>query len=178
MITDVAEAPVRLRPFREEDLEVFVRSATEPEFSLPFEWPGYRSVPGLRVRWEEDWFLEKDPHYLAVAEGDGPAIGLVMWQDPRFGGRAGANWEVGILLAPEVRGRGIGTEAQRLLVEHLFATTPIHRLSAWTEVDNLVEQRSLEKCGFQREGILRKGGYRGGAWRDVCLYGRLRDDLR
>src|SRR5215204_6451692 len=68
MITDVAEGPVRLRPFREEDLEVFVRTVTEPEFSLPFEWPGYRSVPRLRARWEEDSFLEKDPHYLAVVE--------------------------------------------------------------------------------------------------------------
>jgi len=175
MITDVADRPVRLRPFREEDLDVFVRSATEPEFSLPFEWSGYRSVPRLRTRWEEDWFLEKDPHNLAVAEGDGPAVGLVMWQDPKFGGTVGKNWEIGILLAPEVRGRGVGTEAQRLLVDHLFSTTPVQRLSAWTEVDNLAEQRALERCGFEREGVLREGGFRGGAWRDLCLYGRLRD---
>ena len=69
----------------------------------------------------------------------------------------------------------MGTEAQRLLVEHLFSTTAVHRLSAWTELDNLAEQRALEKCGFEREGVLRQGGWRGGAWRDVCLYGRLRD---
>ena len=171
----MSDAPVRLRPFREEDLDLVVRSSTEPEFSLPFEWGGYRSVPRLRARWEEDWFLEKDPHQLAVVEGDGPAIGLVMWQDPRFGGAAGKNWEIGILLAPDARGRGVGTEAQRLLVEHLFATTTVHRLSAWTELENLAEQRALEKCGFAREGVLRHGGWRGGAWRDLCLYGRLRD---
>jgi RimJ/RimL family protein N-acetyltransferase len=171
----MADAPVQLRPFREEDLGFVVRSSTEPEFSLPFEWAGYRSVPRLRARWEEDWFLERDPHQLAVVAGDGPAIGLVMWQDPKFGGRADVNWEIGILLAPDVRGRGIGTEAQRLLVEHLFATTTQHRVSAWTEVDNLAEQRCLERCGFEREGVLRKGGFRGGAWRDLCLYGRLRD---
>jgi len=171
----MADAPVRLRPFREEDLDVVVRSATEPEYSLPFEWGGYRSVPRLRARWEEDWFLEKDPHQLAVAQGDGPAVGLVMWQDPRFCGAPGKCWEIGILLAPEVRGRGVGTESQRLLVEHLFSTTHVHRLSAWTEVDNIPEQRALEKCGFEREGVLREGGWRGGAWRDLCLYGRLRD---
>ena len=170
----MAESPVQLRPFREEDLDVVVRSSTEPAFSLPFEWGGYRSVPRLRARWEEDWFLEKDPHQLAVAEGTGPAVGLVMWQDPRFGGMEGKNWEIGILLAPDVRGRGVGTEAQRLLVEHLFATTPVQRLSAWTELENVAEQRALEKCGFEREGVLRQGGWRGGAWRDLCLYGRLR----
>lgn len=170
----MTDSPVNLRPFREADLDVIVRSSTEPEFSLPFEWSGYRSVPRLRARWEEDWFLEKDPHQLAVAEGDGPAIGLVMWQDPKFGGTEGKNWEIGILLAPDARGRGIGTEAQRLLVEHLFATTPVRRLSAWTEAENVAEQRALEKCGFEREGVLREGGFRGGAWRDVLLYGRLR----
>ncbi len=86
----------------------------------------------------------------------------------------GKNWEIGILLAPDVRGRGVGTEAQRLLVEHLFTTTPVQRLSVWTELENVAEQRALEKCGFEREGVLRQGGWRGGAWRDLCLYGRLR----
>jgi RimJ/RimL family protein N-acetyltransferase len=171
----MASPTVQLRPFREQDLAFVARSSTEPEFSLPFEWGGYRSVPRLRRRWEEDWFLEKDPRQLAVAEGDGPAIGLVMWQDPRFGGMEGKNWEIGILLAPDARGRGIGTEAQRLLVEHLFATTSVHRLSAWTEVDNAGERRALEKCGFELEGVLRQGGWRGGAWRDLCLYGHLRE---
>jgi RimJ/RimL family protein N-acetyltransferase len=170
----MAESSVQLRPFREEDLDVVVRSSTEPAFSLPFEWGGYRSVPRLRARWEEDWFLEKDPRQLAVAEGTGPAVGLVMWQDPKFGGTEGKNWEIGILLAPDVRGRGVGTEAQRLLVKHLFATTPVQRVSAWTELENVAEQRALEKCGFEREGVLRQGGWRGGAWRDLCLYGRLR----
>ncbi|HEV3353229.1 MAG TPA: GNAT family protein, partial [Acidimicrobiales bacterium] len=63
-----------------------------------------------------------------------------------------------------------------LLAEHLFATTPAHRLVALTEADNVAEQRSLEKCAFRREGLLRQGGFRGGAWRDVVVYGRLRDD--
>jgi RimJ/RimL family protein N-acetyltransferase len=81
-----------------------------------------------------------------------------------------------VLLAPEHRGKGAGTAAQRLLVEHLFATTPVHRLSAHTEPANVAEQRCLEKCGFRREGLLRQAGFRGGAWRDVFVYGRLRSD--
>jgi hypothetical protein len=107
----MAGGPVRLRPFREEDLEVVVRSATDPECSLPFEWGGYRSVPRLRARWEEDWFLEKDPHQLAVVEGDRPAVGLVIWQDPRFGGVGGQG--LGDRHPPRPGGAGVGTEAQR-----------------------------------------------------------------
>jgi RimJ/RimL family protein N-acetyltransferase len=167
---------VRLRPFVATDLETYLRFATDPAFSLPFEWSGYASPQVLRRRFEEDGFLEKDPHLLAVADAGGKMLGWVMWRDANFAGRRGAGWEIGALLAPEHRGKGVGTAAQRLLVEHLFATTPVHRLSANTEPDNLAEQRCLEKCGFRREGWLRQAGFRGGAWRDVFVYGLLRSD--
>jgi RimJ/RimL family protein N-acetyltransferase len=68
--------------------------------------------------------------------------------------------------------------AQRLLVEHLFATTTAHRIWAGTEVDNVHEQRSLEQCGFRREGLLRGAHFRDGQWRDSLIYGLLREDAR
>ncbi|MGH3733570.1 MAG: GNAT family N-acetyltransferase [Acidimicrobiales bacterium] len=49
----------------------------------------------------------------------------------------------------------MGTEAQRHLVDYLFRTTTAHRLEAATEMDNLAEQRALEKVGFRREGVMR-----------------------
>ena len=70
----------------------------------------------------------------------------------------------------------MGTAAQRLLVEHLLATTTAHRIWAGTEVDNLAEQRALEKCGFRREGLLRGAYFRDGRWRDSLIYGLLRED--
>lgn len=49
----------------------------------------------------------------------------------------------------------------------------MHRLEATTEVDNLEEQKALERCGFVREGVLRGATFRDGAWRDVAMYSRL-----
>jgi RimJ/RimL family protein N-acetyltransferase len=144
---------------------------------LPFEWGGFRSPDVLRRRWEDDGFLENDPHYLVVAGGDHAALGWVMWERAYRAIGGDGVWVVGILLAPEHRGHGIGTTAQRMLAEYLFATTKAHRLVAFTEGDNFAEHRSLEKCGFKREGVLRESGYRGGAWRDVVVYGLLRSDL-
>ena len=80
------------------------------------------------------------------------------------------------MLAPEHRGHGIGTQAQRLLMDHLFTTTSTHRACANTEAANRAEQRALEKCGFRREGVLRSAGFRGGAWRDLVIYALLRDE--
>ena len=172
----MTDLPVHLRPFRESDLEVLTRFGTDPDFSAPYEWSGFRSPDEFRRRWEEDGFLGKDPHQLAVAQPDESIVGWVMWRDPNLFGREGRVWEIGVLLAPEHRGRGAGTEAQRLLAAHLFDTTTTHRICAYTEADNLAEQRSLEKCGFRREGVLREAGFRGGRWRDVVVYARLRDD--
>jgi RimJ/RimL family protein N-acetyltransferase len=88
-----------------------------------------------------------------------------------------ASFEIGALLFPEHRGRGVGSAAQRMLVEHLFATNPIHRVWAGTGPDNLAEQRALERCGFLREGVLRQEIFRGGEWHDSVIYGLLRHEL-
>jgi RimJ/RimL family protein N-acetyltransferase len=61
-----------------------------------------------------------------------------------------------------------------LLVQYLFDTRPVHRLEAYTEVDNLAEQHALEKSGFVREGVLRELFFRDGAWRSSVVYAQLR----
>lgn len=99
-----------------------------------------------------------------------------MWRQGDLGTEPGVG-EIGIVLVPEHRGTGAGTAAQRMLVEHLFATTTVHRLWAGTQTDNLAEQHALEKAGFQREGLLRGSVFRDGQWRDSYVYGLLRTDL-
>src|SRR5918995_1504555 len=84
--------------------------------------------------------------------------------------------QIGIVLLPEHRGRGVGSRAQQLLADYLFSTTTAHRLEAVTEVDNFAEQRALEPAGFIREGVLRGRGFVRGQRRDGYIYSPLRDD--
>jgi RimJ/RimL family protein N-acetyltransferase len=84
---------------------------------------------------------------------------------------------IGISLRPEYRGRGIGTAAQRQLVERLFQHTIVHRVEAYTDVRNLAEQRSLEKAGMRREGLVRGSQFRNGVHNDGQLYSVLRTEL-
>jgi RimJ/RimL family protein N-acetyltransferase len=108
---------------------------------------------------------------------DGRPIGTVSWHLERYGpNEESGAWNVGIALIPEARGHGHGTEAQRLVADFLFATTPLHRVEASTDAENLAEQRSLEKAGYLREAVLRRAQYRAGAWHDLVNYARLRDD--
>jgi len=168
--------PVRLRPFTESDLVLFDRFATDPELSEPFEWLGFSSSEPSRRRWKEDRLLGSNPHCLAVEAADGGAlVGFVSW---RQNDRPGPGvLEIGALILPEMRGRGVGTAAQRMLVDYLFSTTTAHRIWAGTEVGNVAEQRALERCGFRQEGRLRGGHWRDGHWRDSLIYGLLRDEM-
>jgi ribosomal-protein-alanine N-acetyltransferase len=97
--------------------------------------------------------------------------------DPtRPAGPEGGCLEIGALLFPEHRGKGLGTAAQRLLAGYLFATTLANRLQAITDVENVAEQRALERAGFRREGVMRGLTFDRGRWHDGVLYARLRDD--
>ena len=87
-------------------------------------------------------------------------------------------WNIGVSLRPDFRGRGIGTLAHRLLVEHLFTTTDAGRLEAGADVDNAAERAVLAKCGFAFEGIARGAQHRRGQYHDMALYGLLRTDPR
>lgn len=108
---------------------------------------------------------------------DGVPLGTVSWHKVRYGANPESDaWNMGIELVPEARGRGHGTEAQRLLARWLFATTSVNRVEASTDTENAAEQRSLEKAGFTREGVARGAQYRVGRHHDLVTYSKLRDD--
>lgn len=107
----------------------------------------------------------------------GLPVGTVGWHPVGYGpGPASMCWNIGIDLIPESRGQGFGTEAQRLLADYLFASTKVNRVEASTDVENVPEQRSLEKAGFRREGVARGSQFRAGEYHDLIVYARLRSD--
>jgi len=162
-----------LRPVGEEDLGMFWRFSTEPGL-IGLDWGGFRDHQATVRRYAEDGFLGRDNGRLIVQVGD-EATGYVSWGEGSFEGKT-KYWEIGIALLPEYRGRGIGWRAQRLLVDYLFEHTPVHRIQAGTHPENKAEQRSLEKAGFQLEGVIRGAEFRAGEYRDGWLYSRLRTD--
>ncbi|MBT2364978.1 GNAT family N-acetyltransferase [Streptomyces sp. ISL-10] len=169
------DGPVILRPATEDDLPVLKRFLTDPEATGPFQWLGWSDPGRWRRRWTQDGLLSDEGGQLMVMAG-ADLLGFVAWRKV-VTARSSYHWNIGAQLLPEGRGRGVGTRAQRLLTRYLFAHTPVVRLEADTETENIAEQRALEKCGFTREGVLRSTVFRNGQWRDVVRYSVLRDDL-
>ena len=80
------------------------------------------------------------------------------------------------ILDPAARGKGVASEAARLIVEYLFTNRTLERVEASTDVENIASQKVLEKCGFKREGTMRKARWVGGHYRDYHLYSILREE--
>ena len=146
----------------------------DPEAAGTFSWFGWTDPGRMRRRWAENGMLSVDGGQLMVASGTEP-LGFVAWRRIVTVPQS-SYWNIGIQLLPRAQGRGVGTQAQRLLARYLFAHTTVHRIWAGTDVGNAAEQRALEKAGFTREGVTRAMGWRDGAWRDGVVYSLLRTD--
>lgn len=171
----VVNAEIRLRPVTEEDLALLYRLFSDPAATSEYEWHGWLDPQWLRRQWEENRMLGEDGGKLMVALGD-DTLGFVAWRKRSTGFRSFC-WDLGITLAPDARGHGHGTAAQRLLTRYLFAHTQVTRIGAETEITNIAEQRALEKAGFTREGVLRSVMFRDGQWHDGVTYSILRHEV-
>jgi RimJ/RimL family protein N-acetyltransferase len=172
---------VRLRPATRDDV-AFIVLQYSPEVSAPWNWFGFRSETEILHQLDDDGFLGADHGKLIVelvGEGEPVPIGNVSWHAVDYGPPPVSRcWNIGITLVPEFRGCGHGTRAQRLLAEHLLATTVAERVEASTDVENAAERRALERAGFSFEGVLRRAQFRDGGWRDLALYSLVRGEGR
>lgn len=105
---------------------------------------------------------------LLVIEVDGRVAGhieLYEELDPDW------RWaSLDVFVAPDLIGRGYGTEALRLIVDHLIAARGHHRITIDPAVDNAPAIRSYEKVGFTPVGRMRSCWRDGdGRWRDGLL---------
>jgi RimJ/RimL family protein N-acetyltransferase len=170
------DGQVTLRPVSEDDLSWLAGLRDGPAAAGPHEWHGWRDPRSERRQWAESGLLGDDGGTLIVLHGS-DRVGSVSWRKVQTGPTA-FNWAIGIGLAPEFRGRGYGSEAQRLVARYLFAHTQVNRIEATTEITNVAEQRALEKAGFTREGILRGTTFRQGRWHDQVIYSVIRSEVK
>lgn len=92
--------------------------------------------------------------------GTGGRAWLICDDDDRVVGECGTKTapddagavEIGYGLAPQSRGRGIGTQALQLLIDEVCALPDVRRIDASVHVGNTASIRLLERAGFARDG--------------------------
>jgi RimJ/RimL family protein N-acetyltransferase len=80
------------------------------------------------------------------------------------------------LVGPRAVGRGLGSEASRLVLGYAFDTVGLHRISLEVYDFNPRARHVYEKIGFVHEGTQRQALYWQGAWVDAHLMAILSDE--
>nr|WP_269810685.1 GNAT family protein [Kineosporia rhizophila] len=167
-----------MRAVGPEDLALLGRWRNDTEHGSAFGdfLPMIRRQNSYQERWDVNGLLGEDEGTLLVCLSGEP-VGTISWHPVHYGPNRGSQaLNLGIAIAPGARGQGVGTLAQRLAYEWLFRHTTVNRVEASTDVENVAEQKALEKAGYTREGVLRGTQFRRGHWHDLVQYSRLRND--
>ena len=164
-----------LRPWRPADAPAVLAVCQDPEIA---RWV---TIPQPFLPADADAFIQ---NALAMwRDGTGAAFAIVdaagdrlLGAVTRFGPE-GHQATLGLWLAPDARGRGVGTRSLRLVADWTFATTAAIRLDTFIMVGNEASDRMVERAGFRREGVLRAWDlHHEGVPVDCVVYSRLRDD--
>lgn len=80
------------------------------------------------------------------------------------------------LVGPRAFGRGYGTEAIRLVLDHTFSTTELHRISLEVFDFNDRAAHVYRKVGFVEEGVRRDALRWNGGWHNAIMMSILAPD--
>jgi RimJ/RimL family protein N-acetyltransferase len=83
--------------------------------------------------------------------------------------------ELGYMVAPAARGRGVATEALRLLTDWVFGLGML-RAELHISVDNVASKRVAERNRYRLDGVLRSLWFKGDLREDTEIWSRLPSD--
>lgn len=172
----LADERVRLRPWGLHDVPDVVEGCRDPAVQLYTRVPSPYGeddarifIAGAAIRRVAGESLD-----LAIAAPSDDrllgAIGLLM--DRHDDDRA----EVGYWVMPAARGTGVAARALAMLSRWALDEMGLERIDLQAALSNAASIRVAERCGFVREGILRRAWYRGPERSDMALFSLLPDD--
>lgn len=172
----LAAGAIRLRPWRDADLEPAWDATQDPAILAFTHVPEGQTLAELRV------FV----HGLEQARARGEELGFVIADaatDALLGSASllridweHARAEVGYWVAPPARGRGVAATAARLLADWALAELPLKRIELRIDAANAASLGVARRAGFVDEGTLRSFEAREGKRSDVSMWSRLPGD--
>ncbi|GGF10308.1 GNAT family N-acetyltransferase [Williamsia phyllosphaerae] len=174
-IPTLTDGVITLRALEPDDVDAVLHTASDPD-SIAFT-----TVPDPYTRQDAVDFVETHstkvwPGFeVAIADADDALVGTC---GLRIRDDESAVTEIGYMVAPWARGRGIATRATRLLIDYSW-TIGAYRVALDASTINPASRRVALRCGMTEEGILRSAHLgNGGIRHDVVVYGILRTDPR
>jgi RimJ/RimL family protein N-acetyltransferase len=147
-----------------EDVRTYTRVPTDPPPGFAASW---------LARYVEGW-RDGSRAGFAIEALDGEFLGLGLYVRLDSEARQG---EIGYVVSPSARGRGVATRTVRLLTQWGFSELGLERIELWIDTTNSGSERVAERAGYVREGVLRSYWFKEDSRRDFGIWSRLRGDL-
>ena len=157
--------------------DIFAYSCDE-EVARHVLWSAQRSVAEARdyCRFMMRKYKNDEPSSWGIVEkATGHLVGTIGYMDYS---EDNASVEIGYSLARWLWNSGYMTEALTRVIHYTFDAMDVNRIEAQHELTNPSSGRVMEKCGMQKEGVLRQRLYNKGRYVDVALYAIVRSDPR
>jgi diamine N-acetyltransferase len=168
-IVNIEGELVSLGPIRRDHIPLYLRWVND------FGTTQYLEIQPRPMTLEQEmaWFEQaatnqSQPLFTIYERATGRAIGNCGLHQVDYRNRRA---EVGIMVGEaDVRGRGYGTEAMRLLLDYAFTVLGLHSVMLLVYEYNYPARRSYEKAGFREIGNRRESRwYNGRFWDEIHM---------
>ena len=149
-----------------QDLSLNLNSAGDFWLLLDF-----RANESYEKRISLDGYFSEDSGHFHILDKQGAIVGSVVYFKPVQFWNAR---EVGFrIYSQDDWGKGYATNVLRLITSFLFERSNLTRIQITTDTENFGVHRIAEKCGFQKEGILRNTTFCRGKVASSVIYSML-----
>lgn len=158
---------VRLRSWKEADLALLRNMRNDVLLQAQLLARPRGSDENQVREWLKGFSGASDSFIFILADPvDDTALGFLQFKNTDFVSR---NSELGICLAPNAQGRGIGSEVLALAGAYMHDTWGLGKIWLKVRGDNIAAIKCYEKAGFKHCGRLSNHVFISGAWHDVVL---------
>jgi RimJ/RimL family protein N-acetyltransferase len=180
MNVELSDRSILVRTYRAEDAGALFEAVRESiaEVSAWLPWCHHN----YSIEESRDFIGSREK---AAAGDEWYSFGIFEQDSGKFLGGVGLNFfnrvhqmaNLGYWVRTSAAGRGIATDATRLVARFGFEQLGLHRIEIVAAVKNIASQRVAEKAGASREGVLRKRLLINGESQDAVLFSLIPEDL-
>jgi RimJ/RimL family protein N-acetyltransferase len=166
---------IRLVPFAADHLDALTALAEDPDVLRFTRFPD-PPQPGFPAAWlatYEQARRDGTREAFAILDADGAFAGIAVAVGID---REAAEAELGYVVAPAARGRGIATAALALLTRWALDDQGLERVTLSISADNAGSRRVAERGGYVLDGVLRNAYVKPGLRADMMIFSRLPGD--
>ena len=160
---------VILRAFRKEDISKLLEIHNNLEIKKQAMFHPFPISLEQDIEWIESINRDKGNKSVYFAIEDKETNSFAGYTSLRNINWINRNCYFGIVILPEMQGKGLGKEATKLLIDYGIKNLNLNKVQLEVIRDNQNAIKIYNKLGFIEEGIFRKHYYYDGFYYDVLL---------